>query len=350
MTKDVLDPTLDEFEQREQANIVQALGRLAVGFGAIIATGLSGPLAKAFSFETVFWIGMIVPFCSVLGAILVKPQAPERAAPDWVIIGGGFAFGLLSLLYKVLGMPFAAEASFLTGCAIIVPLVLRLFRDLPKEEITVLIATGVMVFVFRATPLAGPGATAWQMEVLGFDKAFIGLLAFIAEMIGFVGIWFAVGWLRRATIARVYTVITIVGFVLALPTIAMFYGLHLWTEEHLGFGARSIALVDIALASPFGHLSLIPILALIARYAASACAATWFALAASFVNLALAAKQIGTVYLNKIWVVVPGTFDPTGALTRAGDYRELGELMIVANAIGLILPLLAIWLLRKKLI
>ena len=59
------------------------------------------------------------------------------------------------------------------------------------------------------------------------------------------------------------------------------YGLHEWTEANFGFGARTIAIVDAATASPFAQLSMIPLLTLIAYYAPAGRRATWFALMAS---------------------------------------------------------------------
>ena len=55
----------------------------------------------------------------------------------------------------------------------------------------------------------------------------------------------------------------------------MYYGLHHFTQEMFGFGARTIALVDNALESPFGQLSMIPLLTLIAIYAPEGKRATW---------------------------------------------------------------------------
>jgi K+-sensing histidine kinase KdpD len=62
--------------------------------------------------------------------------------------------------------------------------------------------------------------------------------------------------------------------------------------------------------------------------------ATYFAVMASFTNLALAASQLGTVYLNRFFVV------------KRGDYAELGELMIVTAVITLAVPLAAVALVR----
>jgi hypothetical protein len=57
------------------------------------------------------------------------------------------------------------------------------------------------------------------------------------------------------------------GNAASLPGVGLYYGLHEWTERMFGFGARSIALIDAATASPFAQLSMIPLLTLIAFYA-----------------------------------------------------------------------------------
>ena len=82
--------------------------------------------------------------------------------------------------------------------------------------------------------------------------------------------------------------------------------LHEWTERMFGFGARSIAFIDTAAASPFAQLSMIPLLTLIAFYAPAGHRATWFALMASLMNMALVAGQLQTKYLNHVFVVERG--------------------------------------------
>ena len=80
-----------------------------------------------------------------------------------------------------------------------------------------------------------------------------------------------------------------------------------------GFGARSIAVVDAATASPFANLSMIPLLTLIAFYAPAGRRATWFALMASLMNLALVAGQLQTKYLNQMFVIERGSTRRSGA-------------------------------------
>jgi hypothetical protein len=128
----------------------------------------------------------------------------------------------------------------------------------------------------------------------------------------------------------------IAGTLLSLPNIGLYFGLHEWTQAHFGFGARTIALVNAAAESPFAQLSMIPLLTLTAYYAPPGRRATWFALMASLMNLALVAAQLQTKYLNHVFVV------------HRGEYGELGLLLIAATAIGFIVPLAAIVLLGRR--
>jgi hypothetical protein len=128
----------------------------------------------------------------------------------------------------------------------------------------------------------------------------------------------------------------VAGAVLSLPNIGLFYGLHHWTEAMFGFGARTIAVVDAATASPFAQISMIPLLTLIAFYAPAGHRATWFALMASLMNMALVAAQLQTKYLNEIFVV------------GRGNYTELGPLLITAALLGLLIPIAAITLFGRR--
>jgi hypothetical protein len=166
--------------------------------------------------------------------------------------------------------------------------------------------------------------------VLKFDEAFYGVLRQTSAIISIVAMWALSKQLTEYSIAKVLLWVTIAGTVLSLPNIGLFYGLQDWTEAHFGFGARTIALIDAASSSPFAQLSMVPLLALIAFYAPANQRATWFALMASLMNMALVAGQLMTKYLNQIYVV------------QRGDYADLGSLLIVATALGLVLPLIAI--------
>src|SRR5678815_3879299 len=125
----------------------------------------------------------------------------------------------------------------------------------------------------------------------------------------------------------------------------MYYGLHEWTARHTGglVDARFIALVDTALESPLGQIAMVPMLAWIAQSAPERLKATYFAVMASFTNLALSAAQLGTKYLNQIFLVTREVRDPaTKAVVVAADYSQLGALLLASTLIGFALPLLTI--------
>ena len=136
--------------------------------------------------------------------------------------------------------------------------------------------------------------------------------------------------------------------VLSAPTIGMFYGLHQWLSALTdgAIGARTLMLVNTTLTSPLGQVAMIPMLAWIARSAPVNLKATYFAVMASFTNLALSASQLGTRYLNQIYTVTREVRAPNGDIKVAADYSQLGELMIVQTMIALLIPAVVILLAR----
>jgi hypothetical protein len=111
--------------------------------------------------------------------------------------------------------------------------------------------------------------------------------------------------------------------------------------------ARFIAIFDTALESPLAQISMIPMLAWIARYAPAHLKATFFAVMASFTNLALAASALGTKYLNQIYTITREVKDRTsGEVKIAADYTELGWLLITAAAIMVLAPLVTIFIIQ----
>ena len=106
--------------------------------------------------------------------------------------------------------------------------------------------------------------------------------------------------------------------------------------------ARTIMLVNTTLASPLGQVAMIPMLAWIARSAPANLKATYFAVMASFTNLALSASSLGAKYLNQIFVVTREVRAPNGDISVAANYSQLGELLIAGTVLALALPFAAI--------
>jgi len=175
-------------------------------------------------------------------------------------------------------------------------------------------------------PGIGAGASWWQIDVLKFDEAFFGTLRQISAILAIIGMFALRGWMSRRPIPYLVIFLSVYSTLMMMPFVGMYYGLHEWTEKIFGFGARAIAIIDTMADSPLGQVSMIPMLAWIAREAPSAQKATYFAVMAAFTNLALSASSLGTNYLNELFIIA------------RGQYGELGHLMITASIIGLILP------------
>ena len=155
--------------------------------------------------------------------------------------------------------------------------------------------------------------------------------------------------MAERSIAYVVVFLTIAGALLSLPIVGMYYGLHEWTAALSGgvVDARFIALVDTALESPLGQIAMIPMLAWIANSAPEQLKATFFAVMASFTNLALSLSQLGTKYLNQIFTITREVRE-NGAPVIPADYSELGILLITVTVLSLALPLGAIGLVKAS--
>jgi hypothetical protein len=224
-------------------------------------------------------------------------------------------------------------------------LMTRLVRELEPEARATLVGTAVVIYVFRAVPGPGAGATWWQIDVLGFDQQFIAVLSLLSSVLTLAGLFLFRRFMAERSIAYVVGALTVAGTLLTLPYVGMYYGLHEWTAARSGgvVDARFIALVNTALESPLGQIAMVPMLAWIANSAPDRLKATYFAVMASFTNLALSASQLGTKYLNAAWVVTREVKDPaSGAVRVPADYGQLGELLIAATVIGFAAPMLAI--------
>jgi hypothetical protein len=325
-----------EGDVRTELGMVQVIGRLALSAGILAVAGLSGWLASALDRATVFLLGLVIPAISVIGVLLINVETSERRPLDWRMLGAGIAFGLAIAALALGSVPFGQELIFAISLVVICTMLGFVTRDFDGKTRRAILYTSIIIFVFRATPLAGDGYFWWTLDVLEFDAAFYGVLRQTGAILSIVAIWLFSKQLTEYSVTKVLFWIVIAGTVLSLPSIGLFYGLHRWTEAMFGFGARAIAIIDAATASPFAQLSMIPLLTLIAFYAPPGHRATWFALMASLMNTALIAGQLQTKYLNQIFVV------------GRGDYTELGALLIATAVIGFIVPLAAIALFGRR--
>jgi hypothetical protein len=278
---------------------------------------------------------------------MLNPQS-ERPKPNWWILAGSLVFVVFTAVMGLSHLPYNQEIIFAGSLAIVIFLIVRLTRSLEAEARNVLIGTSIMIFVYRALPGPGAGSSWWMIDVLGFDQQFLAVLSLIGSSLTLAGMFIFRKFMAERSMAFIIGFLTIAGTFLTLPNIGLYYGLSQWTAAHTAgvVDARFIALVDTALESPLGQIAMIPMLAWIANSAPRELKATFFAVMASFTNLALSLGQLGTKYLNEIFTVTRQVKDAAGATVIAADYSELGRLLITVTVIGLVLPVTAIILVK----
>lgn len=362
---------------------MQMLGRVAIIGGTVLVSlanvamfqdseALPEP-EKVAIYLRIYELALIIPLLSVsgvlLGGFLKRREArrlaalgrsraeidrllhdpEEKTAPNWWILGGSAAFVALTIGVGLSGFAYGQELIFATSFVIIGFMISRLLRELSPEAARTLLGTVIIIFAFRALPGPGAGASWWMIDELGFDQSFLSRLDLITSTLTLAGLFLFRRFMAEKSIAQIVIFLTIAGTVLSLPIIGMFHGLHEWTAAHTGgvVDARFIAIANTALESPLGQVSMVPMLAWIANSAPPHLKATFFAVMASFTNLALSASQLGTKYLNQIYTIAREVKDAaTGAITTPADYGELGTLLVTVTVLGLVLPLAAILLTR----
>ena len=316
--------------------MVQVLGRLALSFGIFSVAGLSGWLAQHLSYDKVFLLGLVVPVISVTGALLVRLETSEQRAIDWRILGGGIAFGAVVTVLGLSGIAYGQEIVFALSMAVVIWMLTRVTQQIDHETRMRIAFAAIIIFAFRTVPGIGDGYTWFAIDVLGFDEAFFGVLGQIGAGVAIVAAWMFSDVVTRKPVAQVLLWLTILGTILSLPSLLLVFQLYQTTEQLVGVGARGIALFDTVATSPFAQLSMIPLLTLVAVYAPAGHRATWFALMASLMNLALVAGGMLTKYLNILFPV------------NRGDYHNLPILVVVATVIGLVVPLTVIAILGRR--
>lgn len=359
---------------------MQTLGRVAIISGSMLVAAanvrfFSGVAAmtvaeKAEVYLRIYHWALLVPVFSVAGVLLASYLRHERACQlaakgyefedidrllghnerqlteiNWWILGGGFGFALFALVMGLTDLPYKEEIVFAGSLAIVLFLIWRLTGDLDKRARNQLYGTAFVIFAFRAVPATGAGETWWAIDELGFDQQFLSELSLLTSSLTLLGMFIFRRFMAERPITYIIAVLTVALGVLYLPNLGMVYGVHKWTAAHTGgvVDARFIALFDTALESPLGQIAMIPMLAWIAHSAPEQLKATYFAVMAAFVNLALSLSQLLTKLLNQWFVITREIKDATtGMVSVPADYSELGMLLICVMIISLALPLGAI--------
>lgn len=362
---------------------VQTLGRVAIIGGGVFVASLNVYLfdgveslqevEKIQIYTDIYQYALIIPVVSVIGVLLggwLKLKAfwhyrrqgisraeswkmvhdqGEKISPNWWILGGSLVFVVFTVTIGLSDLTYNQEIIFIGSLAIVLFLMSRLLKVLDPEAKRILLGTAIIIFMFRAMPGPGPGSSWWMIDELAFDQQFFSVLSLIGSGLTLFGMFIFRRFMAEKSIAFIVVFLSIASALLSLPIVGMFYGFHEWSAALTGgiVDARFIALVDTAIESPLGQIAMIPMLAWIANSAPANLKATFFAVMASFTNLALSLSQLGTKYLNQVFVVTREVKDPvSNVISVPEDYSELGKLLITVTIIGLVIPLTTVFILR----
>ena len=377
--------TISKADAKKLHTTIQTLGRIALISGLVCVAVLnivmfagveqSSQAAKADVYAQIYLMALAIPAISISGVLLAaflkhRHKARLRAAgvseakitatlersgedtkPNYWYFGGGIGFVALTLAVGLSNIRFSQEIVFLGSMTIVLFLMSRLVKELDPARARALCGTAIIIFVFRAVPLPGPGATWFEIDVLGFDQQFISVLTLITAGLTLTGMIVLRPLIASRTIAYIVALLTIASGILALPNIGLYYGLHHWTAPLTAgiVDARFIAILDTAIESPLGQIAMIPMLAWIAKNAPGNLKATFFAVMASFTNLALSASALLTKHLNQLFVVTREVRDPvSGSIQITEDYATLGWLLITVAVTSVAAPLITIALVQQS--
>ncbi len=379
----LVDDSGNKFSRNEiklMHTTMQTLGRFAIIGGTVLVALANVILFKGVDeleqadkislYGSIYIYALIIPIVSVLGIFLAsylknqkkkklieqglegdQDYAPsEKTEVNWWILGGSLVFVIFTLGIGSFKVPFAQEIVFVGSMAIILFLMNKLVKELPQDLRLTVVGTAIIIFIFRAMPAPGPGLSWFEIDVLEFNEQFFSVLSLIASVLTLVGIILLRPFMANNSIARIIVILSVAGAILFLPSVGMYYGFHNWTSSITNgvVDAKFIAILNTALESPLGQVSMIPLLAWIAKNAPSHLKATFFAVFASFTNLALSASALGTKYLNEIYVITREVKDKvTNAILTTADYSDLGILLITVTLITLIIPIVFVVIIQR---
>ncbi len=356
---------------------MQTLGRFAIIGGTVIVALINVVIFSSVEAETehekiilygnIYLFALIIPIISVLGVLLsiylkkkkniqlsklgIDNQIEiEKTKVDWWILGGSLVFVIFTLSVGGFNLPYAQEIVFIGSVSVIFFLMAKLMRKLPEPMRLTILGTAIIIFVFRAMPGPGPGLIWFEIDNLGFDEQFFSVLSLLASCLTLLGIIILRPFMINNSIAKIIVILSIAGAILFLPSVGMYYGFHEWTSSFTNdvVDARFIAIFNTALESPLGQVSMIPLLAWIAKNAPTQLKATFFAVFASFTNLALSASALLTKYLNQIYEVTREVRDKvTNEILSIANYSDLGILLIVVTLLTLLVPTISVIIIQR---
>ncbi|MDD5320843.1 MAG: hypothetical protein PHD43_09580, partial [Methylococcales bacterium] len=246
---------------------MQTLGRVAIIGGTLIVAAanvylfsgveMMNAAEKTAVYLTVYHWALLIPVISVFGVLLsswLRSQEEWRLAAlgyefadierllgrsvtelpeiNWWLLGGGLGFTLFAAIMGLADVRSNEEIVFAGSLAIVLFLMWHLTQELSGSKRNQLFGTAFVIFAFRAVPTTGAGETWWMIDVLDFDQQFLSQLSLITSALTLLGMFLFRRFMAERPITYIIAVLTVALTLLYLPNIALFYGVHEWTQAH----------------------------------------------------------------------------------------------------------------------
>ena len=352
---------------KKEHTMLQLYGRFAIIFGSLLVGLINLFIFKDVDesyaninllYGKIYLYALIIPAISVLGIVLFDflHKGETRSVDfkttklDYQIFLGSCTFVVFTVFFGAFNIPLSKEIILVSSLLLIAILMRLLIKNLKKEEQYTIVGTAIIIFVFRAMPSPGSGLNWFEIDVLGFNQSFFSLLSIISALVTLIGIIALRKVIIRASLSKLFIVLSIFSSILYAPSLFMYYGLHNYTSFITNglVDAKFIAILNTTVESPLVQVAMIPMLAWIAKNAPSKYKATFFAVFASFTNIALSARELLTSYLNKIFVISREVVDEqSNKIIAKANYDDLDNLLITLIIVTLIIPLITIYMVQK---
>ena len=374
MTVEVVEPNfksklkkVTDINIKKEHTLVQLYGRFAIIFGSLLVGLINLFIFKGIDknypdinllYGKIYLFALIIPAISVSGIILfnflnkniTKHITFKTTMLDFQIFLGSCIFVVFTISLGTLKIPFSKEIVLCSSLLLISILMRLLIKDLSKKDQYTIVGTAIIIFVFRAMPGPGPSLNWFEIDILDFNQSFYSLLAVISAVITLIGMLVLKKAMMTAPLSKLFVVLSIFASILYAPSLCMYYDFHKYTSIITNgiIDAKFIAILNTAVESPLSQVAMIPLLAWIAKNAPTKYKATFFAVFASFTNIALSARELFTSYLNKIFIINREVFnEKTNEVLTKANYESLDNLLVSIMIITLLVPITTIYLIQK---
>ena len=355
---------------KKEHTLLQLYGRVAIILGTLLVGLLNvlmfsdakelGKNQIADIYASIYFISLFIPLLSISGVLLsyalkintflIKRASDQEKKLEYKVFLISIFFVIVTIFLGTITMPFSQEIVLFTSLLLIGILMNYLIKSLNPGQRNSIIGTAIIIFIYRAMPSPGVGNVWFEIDILNFDQSFLSILTVNSTFITLIFLLLLKNKIVNISIPKFFIILSIISSSLYLPNLFLYYNLHQFTSNYTNgiVDERFIAFINTAVESPINQIAMIPLLAWIAYNAPLKYKATYFAVFASFTNLALSTRELFTKYLNKIFIIKREVIDQnTNEILVQADYSKLEEILISVIFITLIVPILTILIVQK---